>query len=780
MSIMKELITKPLTATLSLLLLSSVALADKPEKASLGTRSMGEGSLFTCEFPLPAKADLNGNLPSLVSVLPAPLEDTFLLHSNPGATQILYIDFNGHDGVWGDYTPFNMDADPLTFTAEERTVIQEAWLYVAEDFLPFNIDVTTEEPPEGWLGQRAVVDGSHQYTYSWAYIGDWASTADREAYVYPGPNTWDWIGHSISHEVGHSLDLHHHGSIDDGGYYQGHGVGATQWAPIMGWGAWSLTNWSHGTYFEATNPDQDDLAVITNVLGVDYRVDDHGDTIGSATPITISTTSEELSAEGIISETDDVDYFAFSTTGGNIQFSINKDIVLGQTNLDVLAQIHDASGAVIHSENQLDLINATFSISLLPGDYYISIDGIGWGDPLADPPVGYIDYGILGRYSIHTSAGDPISAMVSQVSQSFYETYHFDIESSGLGLYDATKNQGFRNRDFVTGSMTGSLGNQEAQKYIEDQFTNMGLTVSVQGPYKNVVGELTGTKTPEKVYIIGGHFDHISGDSPGGDDNASGTAGVLEAARVLSQYYFESTIRFICFNAEEDGLKGSADYVANIPQEENIIGMINMDMILRPGSDTVPSRPIDLDIETYGSFLWAVKYMLAASDYVPSVIFGDLWDIDESWSDNDSFQEAGIPSFLVIENSYGDWYPPNPIANTYYHDYEDASDRLANDPDSPSGVTYDYPFATDVVRIGVALLAKEAIVSDPPIIWVDFDFQGLTLGTYDNPYALLQSGVSAQDNSIPIYIASGTSNETLTISKPMTLNAYSGLVRIGE
>ncbi len=62
----------------------------------------------------------------------------------------------------------------------------------------------------------------------------------------------------------------------------------------------------------------------------------------------------------------------------------------------------------------------------------------------------------------------------------------------------------------------------------------------------------------------------------------------------MSQYRFESTIRFIGFNAEEDGLVGSKDYVNNhvIPSGENIVGMINMDMILRPGSDVAPNNLI--------------------------------------------------------------------------------------------------------------------------------------------------------------------------------------------
>jgi Zn-dependent M28 family amino/carboxypeptidase len=279
----------------------------------------------------------------------------------------------------------------------------------------------------------------------------------------------------------------------------------------------------------------------------------------------------------------------------------------------------------------------------------------------------------------------------------------------GLGLYGgADYDMGYRNRDGWEGP--GSLGNQEARLYLQDTFTALGLTVSIQGSYLNVVGELTGTTTPENIYIIGGHYDHLEGDRPGGDDNASGTAGVLEAARVLSQYKFESTIRFIGFNAEEDGLLGSRDYVEThvIPGDENVLGMISTDLILRPGSDIDPNTAIDVELETNGSMPWVEAFVQAAADYVPSLVIGDIWNEGDSRSDNDPFQARGIPSFLVIENSDPDWNEANP----YVHDYEDASDRLANG--SPNGVSFDYAFAADVTRAVVALIAQEAVpVSGP-------------------------------------------------------------------
>jgi hypothetical protein len=198
------------------------------------------------------------------------------------------------------------------------------------------------------------------------------------------------------------------------------------------------------------------------------------------------------------------------------------------------------------------------------------------------------------KLSIHANPGDPaIQAVVDHVSQEQYKSYHLTVENMGLGLYGGTEfDMGYRNRDYyISDDSTSDAGpkyddgptpgNREACLYLQDMYEAMGVSVSVQGEYRNVIGELTGTTTPENIYIIGAHYDHIEGDMPGGDDNASGTAGVLEAARVLSQFQFESTIRFMNFNAEEDHLLGSADYVKNhvMPNGENIVGMINLDAI---------------------------------------------------------------------------------------------------------------------------------------------------------------------------------------------------------
>ena len=321
---------------------------------------------------------------------------------------------------------------------------------------------------------------------------------------------------------------------------------------------------------------------------------------------------------------------------------------------------------------------------------------------------------VLSLAAISHCYGVTIPDVLGEVSQEQYRTYQQTVQNMGLGLYGGEAyNQGYRNRDGFSGG--GSLGNEEAGLYLSDKFAEMGLNVTVQGDYKNVVGELAGTQTPEKIYIVGAHYDTAGNDErPGGDDNASGTAGVLEAARVLSKYSFASTIRFISFNAEEDGFSGSHDYVDNITPagNETIAGMINLDMILRPLWDNDPTQQKDADLLTADNELclaWANTFLNAVSAYVPSLDMDERAPYTQNWSvsDHASFINAGLPAFGILENTGNEIFGGS---NAYYHGQQDASDGLA-------GAMYDYLFAADIVRATVATLTQEAqLIPEPATI----------------------------------------------------------------
>ena len=198
--------------------------------------------------------------------------------------------------------------------------------------------------------------------------------------------------------------------------------------------------------------------------------------------------------------------------------------------------------------------------------------------------------------------------------------------------------------------------------------------------YNNVVATLPGKLHPEQVYIVGAHYDSVG--NPGADDNASGTAGVVEAARVLSQYQFDRTIKFIAFDREEQGLIGSKAYVG-AHGGDDVEGMISMDMIAyntgqqnrveihgRPQSNAVMTGLRD-SLSWYGNGVTAGMY--------------GPWDA----SDQAPFEWQGQPACLMIE-SWG---------NPYYHTAMDSVD-------TPNYI--DYTFAVNVTRGAIGYLATAA------------------------------------------------------------------------
>jgi len=135
------------------------------------------------------------------------------------------------------------------------------------------------------------------------------------------------------------------------------------------------------------------------------------------------------------------------------------------------------------------------------------------------------------------------------------------------------------------------------QNWLIERYEEYGLETSIHyfvdeenNPLDagNVIAIQPGTQYPDEYIVVSAHYDHQSG--PGADDNASGTAGVLEVARILSQYSFKRSILYINFNDEEYGLIGSMGYVKECAlQDMNILGVFNLDMIgwYPPELDTV-------------------------------------------------------------------------------------------------------------------------------------------------------------------------------------------------
>lgn len=197
----------------------------------------------------------------------------------------------------------------------------------------------------------------------------------------------------------------------------------------------------------------------------------------------------------------------------------------------------------------------------------------------------------------------------------------------------------------------------EAQNWIAEKFESYGLSVEIQDfpttSYEssdNVIATLTGKLYPDEYVVIGGHYDSYSfwGSAPGADDNASGTAGVLEAARVLSQYEFDRTIIFCAFGAEEIGLVGSDAYVRMCKLKGmNILGYYNLDMIayVEPGAEPHTDIIAPESAQALEDF-----YTQVAAIYLPDfqVNSGNLSGGD---SDHTSFNNYGYMGIFPFEDA---------------------------------------------------------------------------------------------------------------------------------
>jgi PKD repeat protein len=375
--------------------------------------------------------------------------EAFALHSKPGASRTVYLDMDGHvvsGTIWNGSAdplhmrPYDTNGDDGVFTQGELDDIAEVWKRVAEDFAPYDIDVTTEEPESFGpnVGQILVTRKADQFgnpIYSCncggvAYVGVWGNS--NYPYYQPALVFLDGVGgpHNISeaasHELGHNLNLSHDGATGTS-YYSGHGSGYTDWGPIMGVGySAQVTQWSQGEYAGANNP-QDDLDIIRSYLS--YRVDDHEDVdFGFATPLTIHNGVDVFSTnpvtdpanldpanKGIIEDRSDVDLFYFDSGPGAVDLSVTPAWINAFAshsrrgmNVDIEATLYDEFGGFVAQSNPADDTYARIVASVDGGRYVLAVDGIGVGDP----STGYSDYGSIGQYFIDGSVPeDTVSAL---------------------------------------------------------------------------------------------------------------------------------------------------------------------------------------------------------------------------------------------------------------------------------------------------------------------------------------------------------------------------------
>jgi len=302
------------------------------------------------------------------------------------------------------------------------------------------------------------------------------------------------------------------------------------------------------------------------------------------------------------------------------------------------------------------------------------------------------------------------------------------------------KLESFETRNTLSETNQPERGVQAARQWLFDEFTAESPRLQVRfdahkvkkfgerffrdGDVVNVVAVLPGKTAPERQFLISAHYDTIhvvqkpaeSGgearvidgelsaaepSAPGASDDGSGTAAVLELARVLSQYVFDSTIVFVAFDAEEYGLVGSNLYATYArEQKERIEGVLSNDIIGTESTadgraETRRMRVFSEDPDDSPSRSLARYVKRIGELYVPSMNVDLIFRHDRfaRGGDHTSFNQEGFAAVRITS------------AAENYANQHSATDTLENA--SPA-------YATRVARVNAAALASLALAPKTP------------------------------------------------------------------
>ena len=320
------------------------------------------------------------------------------------------------------------------------------------------------------------------------------------------------------------------------------------------------------------------------------------------------------------------------------------------------------------------------------------------------------------------------------------------------------KLESFETRDIFSDDDSPTRGIGAARRWISDQFKSYSPRLEVRfDSYKvkkkgrivrdvdihNVVAVLPGTLNPERQFIISGHYDSLAlirrpnpeatptdgaagtnagtgGDAsptpnlarfdlsmlaktePGVTDDGSGTAAVMELARIMSQYEFEKTIVFVAFAGEEEGLIGSSLYARKAKAENQIIdGVLNNDII---GSEVSGNGRIDngtawvfSEEPADSNSRQLARYIKEVSErYLPSMKLDLIFRADRigRGGDHTPFNQEGYAGVRFT------------TANENYANQHTVTDTFANTS---------VPYTARVVRCNAAALASLALAPKAPV-----------------------------------------------------------------
>lgn len=233
------------------------------------------------------------------------------------------------------------------------------------------------------------------------------------------------------------------------------------------------------------------------------------------------------------------------------------------------------------------------------------------------------------------------------------------------------------------------------KEFIEQKFREYNLVPHISEylvddkPVFNISAEIKGQKKPESIVLVGAHYDSVEG-TPGADDNATGIAGLLEIARLMSGERFDRTLRLVAFTLEEPPffsteLMGSMKYAATCKKKRDRIElMICLEMLgyaCKTCDQRFPFEDMKMKYPEFGNYLAVVSYP-SMSDYVHlwKEVFNKyakskIYDIvapasmpGVHLSDHTSFIKNGFPAIMLTDTGF--------YRNFNYHTEDDSFDSI--------------------------------------------------------------------------------------------------------
>ena len=236
--------------------------------------------------------------------------------------------------------------------------------------------------------------------------------------------------------------------------------------------------------------------------------------------------------------------------------------------------------------------------------------------------------------------------------------------------------------------------NDLAGDYLVEKFNAMNSLTVTDQPFntngRNIIATQLGKTNPNDIYIICAHYDSVADYCA--DDNASGTATVLEVARILSTQCMDNTLVYALWDEEEIGLRGANFYASQANNNgDNILGVLNIDMMGYDGDDDddfdIDVRPIANSIEMKDDLV----ALLATYNFNLNV---NVVNPGTTASDHARFWDQGYSAVLVGESWDNDDQTP------YYHS---SSDRFS---------TLDLPYFHELAKLIMSyMVTKGSLVS---------------------------------------------------------------------